>query len=146
MAHDGDCGARGSGGLFRFSEKESIESLFRSVASQLVHFKAYRSINACQDISLIQYKEQPAGEKTKVNMAEGPRPTATPSNQFVVKYSVRGHHLYKRIWSPSVGEPFETFCEWDNEHDKYAVAVHLNNLKNNPHLPLLYQEQWVDNW
>jgi len=35
--------------------------------------------------------------------------------------------VYKRIWSPCVGEQFETFCEEDNEHDKYAVAVHLKN-------------------
>ena len=45
------------------------------VASKLVRFKAYRfinacqerpiksAINACQDISPTQYKEQPAGEK-----------------------------------------------------------------------------------
>ena len=26
-----------------------------------------------------------------------------------------------------VCEPFETFCEEDNKHDRYAVAVHLNN-------------------
>ena len=60
-------------------------------------------------------------------MAEGPSTSATSSNQFVVKCSERGHHVYKRIWSPCVGEPFETFCEEDNEHDKYAMAVHLKN-------------------
>jgi len=46
----------------------------------------------------------------KVNMAEGPSTTATLSNQFVVKCSVCGHHVYKHIWSPHVGEPFETFA------------------------------------
>jgi len=40
---------------------------------------------------------------------------------------VRGHHAYNRIWSPCVGEPFETFCKESKEHDDYAVAVHLNN-------------------
>jgi len=65
--------------------------------------------------------------KMKVNMAEGLSTTATLSNQFVVKCSVHNHHVYKHMWSPCVGEPFETFCEEDNEHDKYAVAVHLNN-------------------
>ena len=60
-------------------------------------------------------------------MAEGPSTSATPSNQFVVKCSERGRHVYKRIWSPCVGEPFETFCKEDNEHDKYAMAVHLKN-------------------
>ena len=60
-------------------------------------------------------------------MAEGPSTTATPTNQFIVKCSVLGHNVYKCIWSPCVGEPFEAFCEEDNEHDKYAVAVHMNN-------------------
>ena len=46
-----------------------------------------------------------------MNMAEGPSTTATPSNQFVVNCSVRGHHVYKHIWSPCVGEPFETFAK-----------------------------------
>ncbi len=49
------------------------------------------------------------------------------TNQFVLKCSVRGHHTYKRIWTPQVGERLETFCQEDNEHDKYAVAVHLEN-------------------
>ncbi len=39
---------------------------------------------------------------------------------------MRGH-IYKRIWTPQVGERLETFCEEDNEHDKYVVAVHLEN-------------------
>ena len=60
-------------------------------------------------------------------MAEGPSTTATPSNQFAVKCNVHGHHVYKRIWSPCVGEQFETFCEEDNEHDKYTMAIHLEN-------------------
>jgi len=125
------------------------------VASELARFKAYgsinayqerpikRAINACQDISV------------NVNMAEGPSTTATPSNQFIVKCSVRGHHAYKCIWSPCVGEQFGTFCEEDNEHDKYAVAVHLKKQFNsswshpegdNTHLSLLHQEQRGNNW
>jgi len=58
-------------------------------------------------------------------MAEGPSTTTTPSNQFVVKCSV--HSIVCKCWSPCTGEQFETFCEEDNEHDKYAVAVHLKN-------------------
>jgi len=57
MADDGDSGAGGGGGLFRFSKKESREVIVRSVvlafgdliASELAHFKAYGSINACQE-------------------------------------------------------------------------------------------------
>ena len=74
------------------------------------------------------FSKKRAVKSMKVNMAEGPSTTATPSiNQFIVKRSVRGHHVYKCIWSPCVGEPLEAFCEEDNERDKYAVAVHLNN-------------------
>ena len=51
-------------GQFASQKKRAVKSLFGDlVASELVHFKAYGSINACQHISLIQYKEQPAGEK-----------------------------------------------------------------------------------
>ena len=45
----------------------------------------------------------------------------------MVKCSVRGHQVYKRIWSSCVGEQFESFCKEDNEHDKYGMAVHLKN-------------------
>ena len=50
-------------------------------------------------------------------MVEEPRTTA---NQFTVKCTVRGHHvyMYKRIWTPQAGERLETVCEVDNEHDK----------------------------
>ena len=74
------------------------------------------------------FSKKRAVKSTKVNMAEGPSTTATLSNQFIVKCSVRGHHVYKRIWSPSIGEPFETFCKEENEHNKYAMAVHLNTV------------------
>ena len=58
-----------------------------------------------------------------MNIAEGPSTTSTPSNQFVVCAAI----AFKHIWSPCVGESFKTFCEEDNEHNKNAVAVHLNN-------------------
>ena len=60
-------------------------------------------------------------------MAEEPSTAATLSHRSVLKSSVRGHHVYKRVWSPCVGESLETFCEEDNERDKHAVAVHLSN-------------------
>ena len=87
-----------------------------------------------------------------MNTAEGPNTTSPLSKQFIVKCSVRGHHVYKCIWSPCVDELLETFCEEDYKHDKYAVAVHLNNcltvvghipreIQCNTHLPLLHKEQ-----
>ena len=58
MADDGDSGAGGGGGPFHFSKKRrAVKSLFGGVvlmfgdlvASELVCFKVYRSINACQE-------------------------------------------------------------------------------------------------
>lgn len=37
---------------------------------------------------------------------------------------VMGHHVYKKIWTPSVGEELDTAMEPDNVKDKYAVAVY----------------------
>ena len=68
-----------------------------------------------------------ASRKKRAEHGRGTSTTTTPSNQFTVKCSVRGHHVYKHIWSPCVGKPFETFCEEDNKHNKYVMAVHLNN-------------------
>ena len=31
---------------------------------------------------------------------------------------VRGHHVFKRVWTPSIGEVLS-----DNEHDVFAVSV-----------------------
>ena len=72
-------------GHFTSQKKRAVKWLFGGVvlmfgdlvASELVRFKAYGSNNACQerpiksainahqDVSLIQYKEQLAGEKQK---------------------------------------------------------------------------------
>ena len=57
-----------------------------------------------------------------MNMAEGPGTTATSSNQFVVKCSVLSHHVYKHIWSPCVGELFETFCEENIIKNKEGIT------------------------
>lgn len=44
-------------------------------------------------------------------------------SSFPVSSIIRGHHIYKVIWSPELSE--ELFCEVDlgNVHDPYAVAV-----------------------
>ena len=34
---------------------------------------------------------------------------------------VRGHHVYKEIWTPVIGE--DLMCESSNSVDPYAVAV-----------------------
>ena len=36
---------------------------------------------------------------------------------------VQGHHVYKRVWSPVVGEILQLSCEEDNDHDRFSVSV-----------------------
>ena len=36
---------------------------------------------------------------------------------------VRGHHVYKAIWTPYVGQRLQLSCEDSNDHDEHAVAV-----------------------
>ena len=36
---------------------------------------------------------------------------------------IRGHHVYKEIWTPSIGEVLQCEKEEGNSHDLYAVAV-----------------------
>ena len=39
---------------------------------------------------------------------------------------VRGHHVYKSVWTPIVGERLPVLREPDNPHDNRAVAVYLD--------------------
>ena len=39
---------------------------------------------------------------------------------------VKGYHVYKNIWKPTVNEELETKMEPDNVMDKYAVCVKKN--------------------
>ena len=45
---------------------------------------------------------------------------------FVLSSVIRGHHIYKTVWSPSTGEILEAAHEPDNPHD---------------HLPCVYGKQ-----
>ena len=36
---------------------------------------------------------------------------------------VRGHHVYKSVWTPYIGEVLPVQEELGNEHDSYAVSV-----------------------
>ena len=42
--------------------------------------------------------------------------------------AIRGHHIYKEIWSPDVGEELQCKMEHGNIHDMYAVAVTRENI------------------
>lgn len=36
---------------------------------------------------------------------------------------ITGHHVYKYVWSPYIGEALSVEQEKDNQYDKYAVSV-----------------------
>ena len=40
-----------------------------------------------------------------------------------VETVIRGHHVYKEIWTPTLGEMLSCRRETDNFHDWFAVAV-----------------------
>ena len=44
--------------------------------------------------------------------------------ELTVWTAVRGYHVYKDIWTPTIGEEFVCRQEWGNDHDRHAVAVH----------------------
>ena len=52
---------------------------------------------------------------------------------------VRGHHVYKAIWTPVIGEELEVKTEEDNNHDQHAVAVVKDGLVIG-HMPRLVAE------
>lgn len=36
---------------------------------------------------------------------------------------IRGHHVFKEVWTPQLGEKLSLLQEKDNIHDRYAVSV-----------------------
>ena len=46
---------------------------------------------------------------------------------FKIPSCVRGHHVYKNIWTPQVGKELECIRE-NNDKDWYAVAAMKNNV------------------
>ena len=42
---------------------------------------------------------------------------ASPSATFILESVVRGHHIYKRIWTPMLGEILEIKLEETNSND-----------------------------
>ena len=39
---------------------------------------------------------------------------------------IKGHHVYKDIWTPKQGEQLDVLMEPDNRMDKFAVRVKIN--------------------
>ena len=48
---------------------------------------------------------------------------ASDSSVYVLESIVRGHHVYKRVWTPHLGEQLRIQREENNENDPRAVAV-----------------------
>ena len=49
--------------------------------------------------------------------------TSATALSFSIHSVVRGHHVYKNIWTPYVGEMLVLQREIGNVHDRFAVAV-----------------------
>ena len=45
---------------------------------------------------------------------------------FSLESVVRGHHIYKAIWTPQLAEHLGVSREDENAHDTYAVRVFKN--------------------
>ena len=50
---------------------------------------------------------------------------AYTSYEFSIELSsvIRGHHIYKSVWSPSIGETLPLQIDAESEHDTYAVGI-----------------------
>ena len=46
---------------------------------------------------------------------------------FEFQSYVTGHHVYKDIWTPTLGEKLSTAAEPENHHEKYPVKVLKEN-------------------
>ena len=45
------------------------------------------------------------------------------ASTFDTSSCIRGHHVYKNVWTPTLGDELECRREGDNDFDRYAVAV-----------------------
>ena len=59
---------------------------------------------------------------------------------LLVKTVVRGHHVYKVLWEPQVGETIIVVHETGNEHDRHAMAVYRDENRD------IYREKSVEKW
>ena len=48
---------------------------------------------------------------------------AADNETFTLESIVRGHHVYKRIWSPRTGQVLEASAETGNPEDRHVVAL-----------------------
>ena len=48
---------------------------------------------------------------------------ATNDEYFMLDSTVRGHHVYKQVWTPVVGQQLQVEAETGNVHDPHAVCT-----------------------
>ena len=53
---------------------------------------------------------------------------STTGESYMVRSVVRGYHLYKQIWSGTVGQRLHCQQEVGNTHDPYVEAVTENGV------------------
>jgi len=61
---------------------------------------------------------------------------------LAISSAVRGFHVYKDIWKPSIGDKLACEREFDNCFDKFAIKV-VNNGETVGHLPCKF---WKIAW
>ena len=49
--------------------------------------------------------------------------TTRETKTYSIESVIRGHHVFKSIWSPFVGETLSVKQGKGNRHDRFAVAV-----------------------
>ena len=52
----------------------------------------------------------------------------SPTKMYVIDSCVKGHHVSKHFWTPTIGETFVCKREPENPTDAYAVAVMANSI------------------
>ena len=45
---------------------------------------------------------------------------AAMAESFRMESVVHGHHVYKTVWTPHLGEELETRTELDNQHNQFG--------------------------
>ena len=53
---------------------------------------------------------------------------STTAELFTLESVVRGHHIYKRVWTPMLGKKLQIAIEDDNSNDARAVAVQKHGM------------------
>ena len=62
---------------------------------------------------------------------------------YAINAFVMGYHVYKKYWTPSIGDEIQGFMEPTNKLEKYAVAVKGKDGEVLGHLPLGKSEKFT---